>query len=62
MWKAAAAVKDEWREGLASGGETFLEKSFSPEPPFSKGFRLVGRPRGGSAFRYERNLYGWPFK
>ena len=42
MWKAAAAVKDEWREGLASGGETFLEKSFSPEPPFPKAFDWWG--------------------
>ena len=42
MWKAAAAVKDEWREGLASGGEIFLEKSFSPEPHFPKAFDWWG--------------------
>ena len=42
MWKVAAAVKDEWRAGLASGGETFLEKSFSPEPPFPKAFDWWG--------------------
>ena len=42
MWKAAAAVKDEWREGLASRGETFLEKSFAPEPHFPKAFDWWG--------------------
>ena len=42
MWKAAAAVKDELREGLASGGEIFLEKSFSPEPHFPKAFDWWG--------------------
>ena len=68
MWKAAAAVKDEWREGLASGGEIFLEKSFSPEPHFPKAFDWWGGRAEGfvpavgtGEFFHPRSLRGTPW-